>query len=118
MLPCIFEIAAGLHDEGQAIRFVAFYKDHHAVGNQTSNGSNPTSTANSGKMWSGTIQLELGYYNITVEYHNGNSGGTLILWSGYDAINQQVSLCLYVLQVLQTFGQLCAVSHQVFLQDC
>ena len=77
---------------------IVFY--HHA-GTQTAYGSNPSSTANNATAWTGNITLPIGYYNITLEYHSGASGGTLILNAGYVGQGIQVSQCHCGLDVLQ-----------------
>lgn len=52
----------------------------HAAGNQ--NGTQ--STSNSSRLWTGSVSLEDGYHNLTVEYHNGNGQGALIVLAGYN----------------------------------
>ena len=73
----------------------------HDAGNQTAYGSNPTSTANSATAWTGSITLPIGYYNITLEYHTGASGGTLIVYAGYAGQGYQVSQSRCALDMLQ-----------------
>ena len=70
------------------------------AGNQTAYGSNPTSTANNATAWTGSINLPIGYYNITLEYHSGTSGGTLIVNAGS---SYQVSQSCYALDMPQRF---------------
>ena len=61
----------------------------HATGTQ--NGTQ--STANNAFLWNGTITLASGYHNLTIEYHNGDGGGTLVVKSGYaGGPSPQVSL--------------------------
>ncbi|KAL0056133.1 hypothetical protein WJX82_008016 [Trebouxia sp. C0006] len=58
------------------------------------------STINSSYLWSGSINLTIGYYNLTIEYHNGNGNGTFIVRSGYAGLATQVSLCCYACDVI------------------
>ena len=48
------------------------------------------SSANSSKVWSGSINLADAYYNITLETHVGGSGGALVLRAGNTAAQAQV----------------------------
>ena len=73
------------------------------AGNQTAYGSSPKSTANNATAWTGSINLPIGYYNITLEYHSGTSGGTLIVNAGYVGSSYQVSQSRYALDMLQRF---------------
>ena len=74
------------------------------AGTQTSTGSN--STANATKVWTGNTAgtLAAGYYNITLEYHNGNGNGTLVVRSGYAANSvANVSQCSHTHDITATF---------------
>ena len=82
------------------------------AGTQTAYGSNPTPTANNATAWTGSINLPIGYYNITLEYHSGTSGGTLILNAGYVGSSYQVSQSRYALDMLQLFT--CVKTVQCF----
>lgn len=53
-------------------------------------GSSPASDANSSIVWSVNVTLAVGYHNITIEYHNGNLDGALIVKSGYAGQSTQV----------------------------
>ncbi len=75
----------------------------HNAGTQTACGSTPTSTANNATTWTGNINLPMGYYNITLEYHTGASGGTLIVGAGYVGGSTQVSQSRYALDMPQYF---------------
>ena len=75
------------------IRLAAFYTVFHVAGSQ--NGTQ--STSNSSVLWSGSINLPIGYFNLTIEYHNGNGSGALVLQGGYVGSGIQVSLCWYAL---------------------
>ena len=48
------------------------------------------SSANSSKVWTGSISLADAYYNITLESHVGGSGGALLLRAGNTAAQAQV----------------------------
>ena len=65
------------------------------AGNQTAYGANPKSDANNQTVWTGQKTLPYGYYNITVEYHNGNGSGSLTVRSGFNPPGPQynVSVC-------------------------
>ena len=78
-----------MHIVASPIRLVVALKLSHAAG--TENGTQSTSDSN--YLWNGTISLAIGYHNVTIEYHNGNGGGTLILRSGYAVSNVRVSGC-------------------------
>lgn len=83
------DVAACLHIMASTIRLVVSDTAFHVAGTQ--NGTQ--STSNSSVLWSGTISLPIGYYNLTIEYHNGNGSGTFIVRSGYSGETSQVSLC-------------------------
>lgn len=93
-----FCVSACLHHVAQTIALIVF---RSSAGNQTAYGSNPKSTASSATAWTGSINLPIGYYNITVEYHGGTSGGTLIVYAGYAGEGYQVSQSHYALDMLQ-----------------
>ena len=98
-----FCVSACPHHVAQTIAPIVF---RHTAGQQTASGSNPTSTANNATAWTGNITLPIGYYNITLEYHSGASGGTLILNAGYVGGGLQVSQCRYALDMLQHFTRI------------
>ena len=51
-----------------------------AAGTQTGS----TSNADSNTRWYGNITLANGKYNVTVDYHNGNGDGYLLIRAGYN----------------------------------
>lgn len=55
---------------------------YHAAGAQTGTG---TSNASASKGWTASRSLAIGYYNLTIEYHNGASGGTLVMRAGFNS---------------------------------
>ena len=50
------------------------------------------SSSNSSKVWTGSITLGDGYYNLTIEYSSGGSNGALVLRAGNTAAQAQVSV--------------------------
>ena len=90
------DVAACLHIMASTIRLVVSDTAFHVAGTQ--NGTQ--STINSSYLWSGSITLPIGYYNLTIEYHNGNGSGTFIVRAGYSGSATSVSLCCYAFDVI------------------
>ena len=68
---------------------------HHIHHNAAGTENDTQSSSNSTRQWIGSITLTAGTHNITIEYHNGDGGGALIMRAGYGTATASsgVSMC-------------------------
>lgn len=56
--------------------------------------SGSTSNANINKEWLGNIALSVGTWNVTIDYHNGNGDGYLVIRAGYNTASESSNVSL------------------------